>query len=742
MIAKVVLADIPYSIDRPYDYEIPAELEGSVHPGCRVTVPFSRNDRITEGIVIALREKSDYPDCKSLYTAEAEPVFSSALIQLALFMRERYFCTAYDAFRVMIPAGFWISKSGKRRANDKYTQMAGLLTDPAETMLILEQKRRKAPRQAEILELLSQFEILPVRDLLAFSGSGRESIRKLAAEGIVEIREKEVYRRPDIDAAEKQELPKLSDEQEKVFTEIQNALSPDKPGLLYGVTGSGKTTVYAHLIQNVLAAGRTAILLVPEIALTPQMLRTFTMWFGDKIALMHSGLSAGERYDEWKRIKRGEASLVIGTRSAIFSPCRSLGLIIMDEEQEESYYSESSPRYRARDIARFRALKENAAVLFGSATPDLRSMYHAQKQDYTLFRLSSRYNQNPLPPVHIIDMREELRAGRNTSISMTLHDAILSRMEREEQSILFLNRRGTNQFVTCMECGFVYYCPHCSVAMTWHAKQKRLICHYCGTQRRPHAVCPNCGGELGYVGTGTQKIETELEGMFPGTPIMRVDADSISGSSHRELFNRFISQKIPIMIGTQMIAKGLNFDNVTLVGILSADQSLYMNDYRSGEKSFSLFTQVIGRCGRSKKPGEAYIQTYTPNNEIIRLAARQDYDEFYQSEIRSRSIQDAPPFADWVSIIAVGNEERVIIASLAKIKSRLALEFAGNHQIQINDPAPLPVVRVNDQFRYRLMFSCRMDRFTRRVLSEMLKEFSRDREMRGIYLGIETDPLF
>ena len=742
MIARVVLADIPYAIDRPYDYLVPEQLEETIRPGCRVTVPFSRNDRITDGIVIALCEASDYPDCKFLCTAEAEPAFSPAFIQLALFIRERYFCTAYEAFRIMIPAGFGFGKNGKRRANDKVTQMARLLTEPAETALVMEQKRKRAPRQAEILDLLNQFEILPVRDLLAFAGSGRDSIRKLADEGIVELFEKEVYRRPVLEAEAREELPELSDEQKRVFTEIRASLTSEKPGLLYGVTGSGKTTVYAHLIQSVLAEGRSAILLVPEIALTPQMLRTFTMWFGDKIALMHSGLSVGERYDEWKRIKRGEASLVIGTRSAVFAPCQDLGLIIMDEEQEESYYSESSPRYRARDIARYRALKENASVLFGSATPDLRSMYHAQKKDYALFQLSSRYNQNPLPPVHIIDMREELRAGRNSLISRTLHDAILERMTRDEQSILFLNRRGTNQFVTCMECGFVYYCPHCSVAMTWHARQRRLICHYCGTQRRPQSACPNCGGELGYIGAGTQKIEAELEEMFPDTPILRVDADSISGSSHRELFNRFITQRIPIMIGTQMIAKGLNFDNVTLVGILSADQSLYMNDYRSGEKSFSLFTQVIGRCGRSQKPGEAYIQTYTPNNEIIRLAARQDYDAFYQSEIRARSIQDAPPFADWVSITCVGKDERAILVALNRIKSRLMLDFAENQHILINDPSPLPVVRVNDQFRYRLLLSCRLDKYTRRVLSELLKDCSRDREMRGIYLGIETDPLF
>ena len=742
MFAKVVLDGIPYAIDRPYDYLIPDELKGRLQPGCRVTVPFSRNDRPASGIVLALREASDYPDCKSILSADAEPLFSLAQIQMALFIRERYFCTAYEAFRVMIPAGFWTDKHGRRRATDKYTKIARLMTDSAETSYIIGQKRRRAPRQAEILELLSQFECVPVQDLLSFTGSGKESLRSLVSEGIVEIYEKEIYRRPAADTGERETIPSLSEEQQEAFERITKTLSPEKPGLLYGVTGSGKTAVYAHLIQKALASGQSVILLVPEIALTPQMLRMFSMWFGDAVALLHSGLSLGERYDEWKRIRRGEAQLVIGTRSAVFAPCVGLGLIIIDEEQEESYCSESSPRYRAREIARYRAAKENANVIFGSATPDLRSMYHAEKGDYCLFRLENRYNLQPLPPVHIVDMREELRAGRNGYISKPLYEAILSRMQKGEQSILFLNRRGTNQFVTCMDCGFIYYCPHCSVAMTWHAKQHRLICHYCGTQLRPHSVCPNCGGELGYVGAGTQRIETELEELFPNTEILRVDADSVDKvSSHRVLFNRFVEHKIPIMVGTQMITKGLNFDNVTLVGILSADQSLYMNDYRSGEKSFSLFTQVIGRCGRAEKPGEAFIQTYTPNNEVIRLAAQQDYDAFYQSEIRSRSIQDAPPFSDWVSFTAVGNDEKAILGSLAKIKARLMYEFAGWPQFHINDPSPMPVVRIKDQFRYRLLLSCRLDRSTRAVLSAVLKDCSRDRTMRGIYFGIEADPI-
>ena len=744
MFAGVALAGLQYAIDRPYDYRIPENLRDSVLPGVRVFVPFGSGNRVTEGFVLSLSEESGYPNCKEiLRVLDEQPLLDRDQLQLAYFMRERTFCTVYQAAKTMLPAGFWLDKSGNRRKKDAKRELVRLSISADEAAELAEEKRKRSPRQAEILELLCTFEVLSVSDLLCHTGGSRTVLKRLEELGLVEIFFQEFLRRPTPETAERLSLPTLNREQEAVFRGIlsDSGQNGSRVSLISGVTGSGKTSIYAHLIAECLGAGKSAILLVPEISLTPQMLSRFSAWFGEEVAVMHSGLSAGERCDEWKRIQRGQARVVIGTRSAVFAPVNHLGQILIDEEQEDSYRSESNPRYHAREIARFRCHQAGAGLVLGSATPDLTSRWHAENGEYAFFRLEERYNLRPLPDVHIVDMKQELREGNASLLSVPLRDAILERIERGEQSILFLNRRGTNKAVACSVCGYTFRCTHCSVSMTWHANRRRLICHYCGKSSRLPNVCPECGGSFRFLGAGTQMAEEELRSTFPDTEILRVDADSVSAAvPHRALFRRFAEEKIPVMIGTQMIAKGLDFDNVTLVGVLSADQSLYCNDFRAGEHTFSLLTQVIGRCGRGEKNGEAFIQTYTPDNEIIRLAATQDYESFYRKEIAMRRLQNAPPFSDRVAFSASGTDEAGVIRALQKAKTMLREMLSREDAAEILGPVPFAVVKISDRYRYRLFLSCHLNKRIRQILSAALTACSRDGENRKVSFYIENDP--
>ena len=743
MFAKLAVAAATFAIDRPYDYLVPAQLEATIQPGMRALVPFGNGDRVTEGVVLSLSEHSDYEKCKELIRlVDAVPVLTAEQLQLAFFMRERYFCTVYQAARSMLPAGLWLTKSGRARSRDRMVEMARLVPPPEDVLPLVEERRRSAPRQAELLDLLCAFETLPVADLLHFAGAARSTLQRLVQQNLVELFSVEVYRRPETSAVERAPLPILNGEQQAVLAAVEaEAVSEAPVHLISGVTGSGKTSIYAQLIQRCLSGGRSAILLVPEIALTPQTLARFSAWFGDSIALLHSSLSPGERYDEWKRVLRGEARLVIGTRSAVFAPAQDLGLIIMDEEQEDSYRSESAPRYQTREVARFRCHRMNARLVLGSATPDLRSRYLAERGDYRLHVLSHRYNEKPLPEVRIVDMKKELKSGNRSLFSRPLQEALLQRIERGEQSILFLNRRGASKLVCCSECGYTYRCPHCSVSMTWHARPRRLMCHYCGFVRPLDPACPECGGALNFSGAGTQQAEEELSALFPGVGILRVDSDTVSpAGSHRVLFRRFEEEKIPLMIGTQMVAKGLNFDNVTLVGVLSADQSLYSNDFRAGERSFSLITQVVGRSGRADKPGEALIQTFTPGNEILRLAARQDYEGFFQREKDMRRLQNAPPFYDWVAFSATGRDEGQVIYALQLCRSMLEGSLPPDASVQILGPVPMAVVRVSDRYRYRLLLCCHLSRPLRQTLAAVLAACSRMKEMNHVTFYVENEP--
>lgn len=743
-IAKVAVSAATYSIDRPYDYLIPDELLPSVSIGTRVEVPFGKANRSTEGVVLSLEESSSHASLKSIRRVlDRENVLSEQQIKLALFMRERFFCTVYDAVRAMLPAGLWFDQQGKRKANDKTVEIASLAIGSDEAEAIVEAKRLRSPQQSALLELLCCFESLPTRDMLLHTGAKRPSLNALVKSGVVTLSEREVYRRPEIKKVESAPLPELNDSQNLAYVGLRRLLDKEEAAaaLLFGVTGSGKTSVYIRLISDALLAGRSAVLLVPEIALTPQMLATFSSHFGEQVAVLHSSLSVGERYDEWKRIKRGEARLVIGTRSAVFAPVSNLGVLIIDEEQEETYRSENTPRYDAREVAKFICARSGALLLFGSATPQIASMYRARHGTYSLFELKERYNERQLPAVEIVDMKRELRRGNGSDISLFLRDELQKNIDRGEQSILFINRRGTNKLVSCGECGFTYRCPNCSVSLTYHSAKKRLMCHYCGYSRRVDGSCPSCGGELKYIGSGTQRIEEELHELFPEVGILRMDTDTVTPvGSHEKLLDEFRDRNIPIMVGTQMVTKGLNFENVTLVGVISADQSLYSGDYRAGERTFSLITQVVGRSGRGSKSGRAVIQTFTPDNQTIRQASVQDYEDFYCSEIELRRLQNAPPLSDRYTVTASGqSEEQVEWASryLFDLLSLSAGEIGGT---TVLGPAPLPVFRVNNRYRYRITMIGNQSAAIRRAISGAIIACSTEKRFRGVNIFADHDP--
>ncbi len=818
-IAKIVVSAAPYAIDRPYDYLIPPELEGRVRPGMRAAVPFGPGNRGTDGIVLSVDEREDTGKLKQVLAAlDDEPVLDERPLRLALWMRERYFCTVYDALRIMLPAGLWFSlmdcwkiapgvdreaayeaagrsananrlvellfangggaeigkirmafgaadpgaairaladrgiivreTSAARNVGDRTEQVAVLAMPPADAMARVTARRRRAPLQYAACEALCAIGAVSAKELCYFTGASMSTLRSLERQGVLTLTKREVYRRPDLP-----ELPQaapivLNDQQRAAYEGLLALAEGGKPAaaLLYGVTGSGKTQVYLQLIHTLLDRGKTALVLVPEIALTPQLMRIFTSHFGREVAILHSSLSAGERYDEWKRSKRGEARVVVGTRSAVFAPLPDLGAIVIDEEQEPTYKSEQTPRYHAREVAKYRCFKENALLVLGSATPSVETMYHARRGDYHLFRLDHRFNEKALPRVTIVDMKEELRRGNGTSVSAALAEKLEETMDRGEQAILFLNRRGANRMVTCGECGETPACPRCSVSLTYHSANRRLMCHYCGHSEPLPERCPACGGMLNFVGTGTQKLQEELRDLFPDAESLRMDADSVSAThTHEAILEEFRRRRVPILLGTQMVAKGLDFENVTLVGAVSADQSLYSGDIHAGERTFSLLTQVVGRAGRGGKEGQAVIQTYTPDNEVIRCAARQDYDSFYEQEILIRKARDLPPFSDLFVLCASGPEETAVLRACLRLRDALggALRQPPYDRCacQLLGPAPAAVAKVNNRYRYRLILNTKNTRDIRLLLAHLLRQAQADKANRGVTVFADADPL-
>jgi len=633
-----------------------------------------------------------------------------------------------------------------RRTGDKQQEIVTLAVSAEEAMAYAATRPKSAAMQRSVLELLCSVGSAPVKEVCYFTGAKPATVRRLAELGYAVLTEKEVLRCSQIRPAKLDGPLVLNDEQTEAFEGLKTQMHADAPGtaLLYGVTGSGKTSVYIKLIAQCIENGKQAILLVPEIALTPQLLGLMAAHFGDGVAVLHSSLPAAERYDQWKRIRSGEAKLVVGTRSAVFAPCADLGLIILDEEQEHSYKSENAPRYHAREVALWRGLKEKALVLLGSATPSIESMFYAKSGTYKLYRLRNRFGGRKLPEVEIVDMRQELKLGNDLSLSNALQNAIRDTQQAGKQAILFLNRRGNSRALVCVECRESPECPRCSARLTYHSANERLMCHYCGHSMPAPKRCPSCSGPMKRVGTGTQKVQQELQKYFSDILVERMDADTVSASNtHEMILDRFQKEHIPVLIGTQMVAKGLNLPDVTLVGVLDGDLNLYTDSYRAAETTFNMLTQVVGRAGRGDTSGCAMIQTLVPDHAVINLAARQDYDGFYDLEIGLRKHLETPPFGDIAVITITGQDEARLLHGAAKLKGSLQTllqqpEYAAE-RCTILGPAPCPVPKINYNYRYRMTLRCKMTRSLRLLLAHLLRQFSQDRENRGVSVFVDVN---
>lgn len=633
--------------------------------------------------------------------------------------------------------------SGKRKANDKMVSVARLTISAEEALEIAEAKQRSAQQQSAVLKLLAEIGEADAKEICYFTGAAMQSIRALEKRGYIELERREVFRIPSYDETEVTPIIKLNEQQLEAYNGLREMLEAEEAAaaLLYGVTGSGKTAVYIKLISRCIELGRQAIVMVPEIALTPQLMATFRAHFGQRVAVLHSSLSIGERYDEWKRIKSGLVDVVVGTRSAVFAPVKRLGLLIMDEEQEYTYKSENNPRYHARDVAKYICVQENALLLLGSATPSVESMYGAVSGKYKLFRMDKRYNQKALPGVIIADMKSELRSGNGGSLSSVLCAELEKNFKAGEQSILFINRRGSSAAVTCTECGNTFQCPSCSANLTYHSANNRLMCHYCGYSRAVDKDCPECGSPLQFIGSGTQRVEEELKLLYPGLEVMRMDTDTVTASrSHEVMLAEFVKKKIPVLIGTQMVAKGLNLENVTLVGVISPDQMLYSGDYRAQERTFNLITQVVGRSGRGEKAGRAVIQTLTPDNEVIRFAAAQDYDSFYRGEIELRRILNLPPFAELYSIMVSGIDEARVLRCCSELKEALTKSVT-TEGVQILGPASAHILKVNNRYRYRVYLRCPPSKEARALVAAAIKRYLSDKRFKGVSVFGDIDPM-
>ena len=640
----------------------------------------------------------------------------------------------------------WITTESDflRRTGDQSERIATLAASAEEALAFAASRPKGAAMQKAVLELLCSVGSAAVKDICYYTGASSQTVKRLEALGYLTLSTRPVLRCREITPAKLDGPLILNEEQQAAFDGLWEQSSREKPGvaLLYGVTGSGKTSVYLKLIEKTLESGKSAMLLVPEIALTPQLLSILAAHFGNQVALLHSSLGAGERADQWKRLKNGDAKVAVGTRSAVFAPCQDLGLIILDEEQEHSYRSEQSPRYSAKEVAIWRGSHEKALVLLGSATPSIETMCRAKNGDYRLYTLSQRFGGRSLPRVEIVDMRQELKNGNDSPFSEFLLDAMRDNLQRGEQTILFLNRRGNSRALVCIDCRKSPECPRCSNRLTFHSANGRMMCHYCGHSQRVPDRCPDCGGPLKPLGVGTQKIQETLEFEFPDTPILRMDADTVSAvNTHEKILDQFKNEKIPILIGTQMVAKGLNLPDVTLVGVLDADLSLYADSYRAAETTFNMLTQVVGRAGRGARPGRAVIQTLVPEHRIINLAARQDYDGFYELEASLRRVTQSPPYGDIAHITFAGENEGAVMRGAAMFRDSLDawLRQNGVGEFALLGPAPCPIMKINYNFRYRLTLRCQVTRPVRLMLAQLLRLFQQDRQHRGVNAWVEVN---
>ncbi|MBP5605150.1 MAG: primosomal protein N', partial [Ruminiclostridium sp.] len=791
--AEVAVEKTSASFDMLFTYEVPEGI--SLSPGMRVVIPFGRSDKHRIGIVFSVSDKKPEGKIKPIFAAADEGSFlSPEMLDLAVYMRETTFCTYYDAVRTMLPPGLAVHVERKyslnfisahlleadgkldddecalvRKAGHLRTEkeLCAFLSLPENAsvvrslcekhiVMINEGVRRRVgdetektvrlsgdgpeditltPKQKKVIETLSDIGTASLKELSYLCGVSDSVIKRLAVKNIVTIEETEVLRSDNADPEVTEKLSDIvfSPLQQKTYNGLRELMDKDAPAcaLLFGVTGSGKTSVFIKLIEHCRDIGKTALLLVPEIALTPQTVGKFRSLFGNSVAIIHSSLSLGTRADEYKRIRSGEARIVIGTRSAIFAPADNIGIIVIDEEGEHTYKSEMSPRYHARDIAKQRCFRHKALLLLASATPSFDSYYNAMNGRYSLFEMNERYSSAVLPEVKMIDMRVEAERGNRGNFSTELLRELELNLARGEQSMLLLNRRGYNTFVNCISCGDVAECPNCSIPLTYHKVNNSLICHYCGFRKQMPPVCPKCGSRFIHSsGTGTQRIEDEIRQYFPEARIIRMDADTtMSRYSYEKRFAEFAANEYDIMIGTQMIAKGLNFENVTLVGVLLIDRSLYAGDYLGYEKTFSLVTQVVGRSGRGKKKGRAYLQTFSPDHYVLEYASKQDFKGFYDQEIEVRHALIFPPFCDICLIVFSSPDESAIDTASMKFRDLIGNAVSGKgKKMPVIILGPTSCGRINGSFRAKIILKCRNDKPFRDMLREVMNSAYRMKE--------------
>ena len=729
----VAVSNATFHFDKLYTYAVMPDQQDTVKLGSMVLVPFGRGSRARMGVVLACDAEPESAKLKYLFdVAPASACLTPELLRLVHFLKERTFCTYYEAVKAVIPYGAQykpavaadgvtpvLQKQLTRHTENSYRLVGGLPKKPKPTakQLAAVALLGGGPRTLNELE---------------DKGISRAVLDNLCAKDVLEC--SKVNKSIDLYSSIplKNEPICLTAEQQAAYDALLPKLEDDAPhsALLYGVTGSGKTLVFLKLIAHCLEQGRKALVLVPEISLTPQMILRLKSQFGRRVAVQHSALNHTERLLQWQMIQDGGADIVVGTRSAIFSPLENIGLIIIDEEQEHTYRSESAPRYSAHEMARQRAAENGALLLLASATPSTESFYAAQHGRTQLVRLTQRYGGNPLPRVQIVDMRAELASGNPREISLAMEDAIRRNLDAGKQTILLLNRRGYQTMVQCEDCREVLKCQKCSVPMVYHKSAHKVLCHYCGSQMEPPTVCPTCGGKLQYRGFGTQKAEEELAKLFPDARVLRMDQDSTAAKdAHEKLLAKFADHEYDIMVGTQMVAKGLDFEDVTLVGVLGIDSLLFAQGFRAYENVFSLITQVVGRSGRAKDPGFAIIQTTDPDNPVLNLAAAQDYDAFFEQEIAYRKLGLYPPFCGLCVIGFAGAKEIETARAAARFATLLGQQAAKQPDLPLRvlGPTPSSIEKINDTYRYKLTIKCRNDRRFRDLVRSALELYEQEK---------------
>ena len=716
MIAEVIVDIASSEVDKVFDYV----ADATVRPGARVKVPFGRT--FTAGFVMSVKEKSEYPEDKLKkisFVYDELPAINEECLSLCNAMAERYHCPKALVLRLFLPAEM---RTGK--VSERFLRFVTFVKDV---------DTGRAKKQAACLAYMKEKGKCEASELEETFGAS--VLKGLSEKGAVLIRREKAVRSPYASLSEKTDVHVLTSEQESALSAIEQ--SDRTVQLLHGVTGSGKTEVYLSAIAKVLRDGKSAIFLVPEISLTPQMLSQLRARFSSAVAILHSGLSAGERFDEWWRLRNGEAKIAVGARSAIFAPLENLGMIVIDEEHDSSYVSESAPRYRTFDVALLRARYHGCKLILGSATPSIETYLRAKKGEFHLISLKNRINKRPLPDITVADLREEVKHGNPSPFSSVLQEELECCLREKKQAILFLNRRGYSQTVICQECGYVAECEACDVPLTYHSEENCLKCHYCGARYKMLTACPNCGGvRIRYGGTGTQRVVSELKKKYPSARILRMDNDTTSGKEgHYRILKAFSERKADILVGTQMIAKGHDFPDVTLVGILDADMSLHFSDYRSGERTFQLITQVSGRSGRAEEAGKVVLQTYSPNNYILRYALNYDYEGFFEYEMRLRKATSFPPFSKIVRVMLSGENEANVVEALKEVYFPVKRLVDENpEEILFFNKMKAPIKRIQNKFRYQILMRLKSDKLLQRIYGVCQTKY------RDVLVFVEENP--